>query len=182
MFSGQKNQKSQRGFTLIELIVSISVIAMMSGLFLANYHSANKRSELASAAQKTASDIRLAQQFSLGANEFNGAPPAGGWGIYFDESSPDSYIIFADIDENRNYDSGEEHARVNLPVGVSIEEIEDSDTGIIITNASVVFLPPDPITYINNSSGNNVSITLKDVNNSVKTVEVNFLGLVEVVD
>ena len=93
MFSLHKN-KDFFGFTLIELIVSISIITLITGAFLTNYHSTNKRSELANSAQKMASDIRLAQQFGLNTKQFSGAVPKGGWGAYFNKATPFFYTIF----------------------------------------------------------------------------------------
>ena len=167
------------------MLVSISVVVLMSGLFLADYHSANKRSALVNAAQKMASDIRLAQQFSSGAREFNGVPSAGGWGVYFNKTTPDYYIIFADINApagNKSYDTGEMFKQINLPAGVSIDSIiDEEDTAL--NAVAVTFLPPDPITYIAASLNKKARIALRDVNtNSVKTAEVNFLGLVEIIN
>ena len=65
-----KKFKSYAGFTLIELMVSVSIVALVSGIFLVNYHSANKQSELSMSAQKLVSDIRLAQSYSLGSKEY----------------------------------------------------------------------------------------------------------------
>jgi len=187
-FSGikiKKNTKSCAGFTLIELIVSISIIAMMSGLFLTNYHSTNKTSELRMTAQKLASDLRLAQNYSLGSKEYGGNMPAGGWGVHLDRvASPNSYIIFADSDGNKQYDSGEGDADkgglvVALPAGVSVKEINVSSP---IDFIDITFLPPDPMTNIWDGSNthNLVDIILsEDSSNTTKTVEVNFFGLIE---
>jgi prepilin-type N-terminal cleavage/methylation domain-containing protein len=177
--------KSGAGFTLIELIVSISIIAMMSSLFLTNYHSTNKRSELIMTAQKLASDIRLAQNYSLGSKEYGGNMPTGGWGAHFDKISlPNSYIIFADVDGDKQYDSGEADIdkggqTISLPAGVRIEDI---NTGSSLDSIDITFLPPDPTTNIWDGSNNYnlADITLlENTNNTTKKVEVNFFGLVE---
>lgn len=184
MFSLQKN-KDFFGFTLIELIVSISIITLITGAFLTNYHSTNKRSELINSAQKMVSDIRLAQQFSLSTKQFNGAAPKGGWGAYFNKATPSSYIIFADNNEpggDQNYDAGEEFRTVSLPAGISLNSIKDKD-GNELNTVAIVFLPPDPATYIAGVMNNKARIALKEnAGSSVKTVEVNFLGLIEVID
>jgi prepilin-type N-terminal cleavage/methylation domain-containing protein len=175
----------QNGFTLIELIVSISIIAMMSGLFLANYHSTNESTELKMTAQKLASDIRLVQNYSLGSKEYGGNMPAGGWGIHLDRVSfPNSYILFADSDGNMQYDSGESDAdkggqTISLPVGVNVGDI---DIGSSVNSVDITFLPPDPITNIWDGSNayNFVDIILIEENgNMTRTVGVNFFGLIE---
>ena len=170
---------------MLEILVSIFIIASISGIFMANYHSANKRSELINAAQKLASDIRLAQNYSLGSREFNNEAPAGGWGAYFNKATPGYYILFADINApsgNQSYDAGEEFQQIPFPSGVSIDDITDTNTGAL-NKVAIAFLPPDPITYIAASANNKAQITLRDANTGgTKTVEVNFLGLVEVIN
>lgn len=170
----KNNKKYNNGFTLIEMIASIFIIALISGLFLANYHGANKRTALTMEVQKVASDIRLVQGYSLGSKEFSGAIPAGGWGIYFTEGAL-SYIIFADVDGGKDYDVEEKVETIDLAEGVAINAVS---LGI---SASVVFLPPDPTVYLNGSSSGNVEIELSD-GETVKSIEVNSLGLVDVMN
>lgn len=173
---------------MIELVVSIAIIASITGVFLANYHSANKKSELTMAAQKLVSDIRLAQNYSLGSKEYGGSMPSGGWGVHFNKtSSPGSYRIFADGNGNMKYDTGEDDKDkggqiVNLPSGIRIEEI---NTGASINLVDITFLPPDPVTNIWDGANNYnmAQIKLQGEDESLtKTVLVNFFGLVEVVD
>lgn len=183
-----KKFKSEAGFTLMELIVSISIIVLISGVFLANYHSTNKQSELTMVAQKLVSDIRLAQNYSLGSKEYSLSVPAGGWGVHFDKvSSPGSYKIFADSNGNMEYDAGEADKdkggqTVNLPAGVTISEI---DVGVSINSVDITFLPPDPTTNIWNGVNNYNAVQIKlegEDGSLMKTVAVNFFGLVEVTD
>jgi prepilin-type N-terminal cleavage/methylation domain-containing protein len=172
-----KKIKKQHAFTLIELIISIFIITMITGLFLANYHSANERQELIMAAQKLASDIRLAQSHSLGAKEFKGNVPLGGWGVRFVLDSSD-YIIFADDDGDFSYTGvSDKHDETNLPGGITINQFIGKTTPV-----DIVFLPPDPVTYIKGDpSAISVDIQLSD-GETTKTVKVNFLGLVDVID
>lgn len=167
--------KYKQGFTLIETLVSISIIALISGIFIANYRGAEKRSNLNLAAQKVASDIRLAQNYTLGLQEFNGSFPLGGWGVYFSTVAAGQYIIFAD-NGNYQYESGvdDEYRQVILPSGITINSID-------IDPVSIVFEPPDPTTYINTVNNGEVNITLQESSSSaIKTVKVNFLGLIDV--
>lgn len=169
------------GFTLIELLVSVFIIALITGLFLADYHSINKRQKLIVAAQKMASDIKLAQQFSLGSKKHNGSTPSEGWGVYVNGSQDGSYIIFADNDGIGGYEYtaglNEEFQTVNLPDGVVISSILVN--GAPANEVNIVFLQPDPTTFINNDSAANAQIVLSN-GNTTKTVKVNSLGLVDV--
>lgn len=180
MFNRKKNKIlfDLTGFTLVELIVSIFIIVSLTALFTANYHSTNKRSQLNMAKQKLASDIRLAQNYSLGSKTYDGVnTPKGGWGAHFALADPTHYIIFADKnapDGNQAYDAGEAIETKTLPFGVTINSLTPADT------VDIIFFPPDPITYINGLSAAAARITLKEnVNNSTAAVSVNFFGLID---
>ena len=178
------------GFTLIELIVSVTIIALVTGIFLANYSSANRRSDLTMTAQKMVTDIRTAQNYALGLTRYGTSGstnvPVGGWGVHLDLQNygASKYVIFADDDGDKIYDSGEDviskGAQVTtLPNNITINSLT---TG---TKADITFLPPDPITTITGSTATSsqLDIVLKDnKTNAIKTVRVNFLGLVEVID
>lgn len=180
------------GFTLIELIVSVSIIAMVTGIFLANYSSANRRTDLTMTAQKMVTDIRLSQNYALGLARYglsgSNNVPVGGWGVHIDLNNYTNkkYVVFADDNGDKIYNSGEDDIRygaqvTTLPTNIIINSIT---TG---TKADVVFIPPDPVTTItdaaNVSTYKQIDIVLKDLKtNSIKTVRINYLGLVEVID
>lgn len=196
------------GFTLIELVVSISIIALVTGIFLANYSSANRRSDLTMTAQKMVTDIRLAQNYGLGLSRYglSGSTnvPAGGWGVHFDLTNYGNtkYLIFADDDGDSTFDAGEDNVSygaqvTSLPANIIIDSLT---VGTVVgtsvgfstqTKSDITFLPPDPITTINSpnnysedpATNKQVDIILKDLKtNNIKTVRVNYLGLAEVVD
>ncbi|MDD4271923.1 MAG: hypothetical protein PHF50_03930 [Patescibacteria group bacterium] len=174
----KKQAKNLSGFTLIELTVSIFIVVMMSGLFMVNYHDTNKRSELGVIKQKLASDIRLAQNYSLGSKTYDGVTtPGGGWGVHFDLTDPTRYIIFADKNApngDQAYDASEAVETKTLPAGITIDSLSPADT------VDIVFFPPDPITYINGLSNAAAEIVLKEnINNSTAQVSVNFFGLID---
>jgi len=203
MFKFTRN-KIKPAFTLIEMVISISIITIVTALFIVNYHSANKRTDLTMAAQNLVSDLHLAQNNALGLVKYglgsSAAVPPGGWGISF-ATSTNSYTLFADLDAPGdpgylNYDPPTEGiidygARTtSLPAGISIIELRTfrADGGSDLNSqANVTFLPPDPITniYRVDTAGTSTAIEIKlqeTQNNSIKTIRVNFLGLAEVID
>lgn len=176
-------QSMADGFTMIELLVSFFIIAMMSGLFLVNYSAITKRPALINAAQQVASDIRLVQEYSLGSKEFNGAISAGGWGMRFQSAagSNASYKIFADINGDKDKSSNEEFLTINLPGGIKINQIIVG-TAVTVTPVDMVFLPPNPGVYFSGATNpaiNSAEIQLSD-GNTTKKVLVNYLGLIDV--
>lgn len=177
---------------MLEMIISIAMITMITSLFLANYHSIEKRTDLIMTAQKLVADIHQAQSNSLGLIKYSTNVPAGGWGVNFSTLNNSQYTIFADLDANGPgymvMDAGEDSeyygARtIDLSDNIEISAIRVD--GNATTDAAVTFLPPDPFTNIYDgvSTSTTLDIELKETrNNSVKTVRVNFLGLAEVID
>jgi prepilin-type N-terminal cleavage/methylation domain-containing protein len=185
-----KNYKKS-GFTLIELLVSFFIIALMLGIFLTNYRQGERQSDLILTGQLLVSDMRFTQANALGLVMYEDNIPDGGWGIYFDKSYPNQYIIFADGNENRQYDSGEADETkggriIDLPNTIEIVDLvveNKSGTESDVNELNVVFLPPMPKTYINSLYIENkrAIITLREVNlNEDIQVKVNFVGLIEV--
>ena len=181
-----KNNK--KAFTLVELLVTSGIVAIVASMFFVNYHSTNKRSELIMAIQNLASDLRQAQSNSLGLFLYDSSSPSGGWGVHMNiNDSATSYKLFADNDGDYSYDSGESNTifggkNVNLPDGVIIDSINN---GSSVNLVDITFYPPDPDTYIYSSSATStsVTITLKEtVSETTKAVTVNFTGLVDVID
>ena len=185
--------KDQQGFTMIELIVSISIIVALTIMFVANYHNNNQRTDLIMSSQNLVSNIHLAQNNALGLVKYNSIVPAGGWGVSLDATT-NSYTVFADLQKPgtagyMKYDSSTEGivsdgARlVHLPAGIVISNIAIPGNSSL-TSANVTFLPPDPETNIYNpatgATSTDLTIQLKATgDNSIRTIKVNFLGLAE---
>lgn len=188
-------------FTLLEMVVSISIITLVSVMFIANYRSANKRTDLVMTAQNLVADLHLAQNNTLGLVKYNGTVPAGGWGINFNLAD-NTYTMFADLDAPATptnpspgymqYDPTDEGnteygARVmHLPQYIEIVSLKLAN-GTSQSQANVTFLPPDPETNIfqpiSLATSTSLEIELRETrNNSTKKVFVNFLGLTEARD
>ncbi len=202
----ESRYQGRQAFTLIEMITSISLIVMITATFMANYRSNNKRTDLIMTAQSLVADIHAAQNNTLGLVKYGTAVPAGGWGVHFSMNTPRQYIIFADLDRPDSNEPGQiwaadpgymlydpttegdtsKGARViTLPQGIEITSIEVFGASVDANMVNITFLPPDPKTNIYNgfSKATSVRITLRDLRSgTVKTIRVNFLGLVEVVD
>ncbi len=64
--------KFQSGYTLIEILVVLSIIGLLFGFGYANFRDFSRRQALASLSKQIQGDLRLAQQMS-----FSGQKPAG---------------------------------------------------------------------------------------------------------
>ena len=191
-------QKTKNGFSLIELMVSIGIIALMTVLFMSNYKTSNKRTDLTMAAQEIVADLHAAQNNSLGLVKYNGSVPPGGWGVNFNQATG-RYVVFADLNGPgtfgyMSYDTSTEGVTnygartVDISSGVSILSLNmgGNIATTSVSSTNVTFLPPDPQTNIYSSGATStvLEIKLQEKGNpvNVKTVRVNFLGLAEVTD
>ncbi len=159
------------GFTIIELLVAISIFIVVTSLVVANFRRGARSDELKIAASGLASTMRRAQTMALAGEAINGAVPAGGYGVRVAQSEPGRYIIFSDIDGNKIYGTGEElnGGITSLPANIIINAVSPTPT------ADVVFKPPKPTIYINGGAvENSLVVTLKDlISNQTKNVTIN---------
>ena len=160
-----------KGFTVIELMVVTGIIVVLTGLLLPNWKSGQKQFALQRSSHKLAQDIRRAQEMALAAEKFGGQVPYG-YGVYARQSEPDHYIIFADLNNNQDYDAGTD----GIVEDISIEKY--SSIGLLSADPlRVVFVPPDPQVIIRPAGPGFIRLVAGE-----RTLEVcvNNLGLIEV--
>lgn len=82
-------------FTLVELMISISIIAILTAAAIPSFTDFSKSQTLIQNFKTLKSDLRIAQSRSISGSTVGGAAKA--WGIYFDSSagSNTQYIVFA---------------------------------------------------------------------------------------
>jgi len=181
-----------KSFTLIEILVVVSVILILSVIAIPRFRTVNSDMALDRAAYKLARDIRNIEEMSMSAKPFKSPYfPTGGYGIAFDYTNkPKSYILFADCNNNGDYDVG--NASI-LSCSVSqsspnaypelIEEVF-LESGIILLRATppvfkLTFVPPDPEVKSQPSSASNPSVILYSKGKQ-REVSINNVGLVEI--
>jgi len=197
-FTLLNNRKANlTGFTLIELIVVITIIAVLSTIVLITFRTGQEQFTLQRSAHILAQDIRRAQELAMRAEEFHGIIPRGGFGIYLNLNRvvgtyphlTSYYILFADCNENRSYDGEATICRSLTPGVYFSEQIErrEIERGVRITEIStlspttIVFIPPDPAIRIRSGGADftNTIITLS-IGNLSERVTVNSAGLIEI--
>lgn len=166
------------GFTLVEMMVSVSIITLIMATVLFNYSSFNDRLALGSAAQEIALAIRQAQTYGLTVREAKATTGIfdKAYGIYFDSRSGSDryryYYLFADLDGDKVYDAGtgacgtvttecvEKFTIANdvyvsyVRVPVQVPEATNTETGLSCSTSTqtmftVTFLRPNPDASIN---------------------------------
>src|SRR3989338_5852128 len=91
----------RRGYTSVEIIVMLSIIAMVGVLTLVSFTGLGERGTLNRAAQTLALNIRGAQNKALGVTRVGTVTPSAISIFFTDEGS--SYFIFSDVDNSRTY-------------------------------------------------------------------------------
>ncbi len=86
----------ERGFTLIEMLVVLAIIAVISAIAVTGQSTFNQSLLLTNTAYTVAFSAREAQSFGLSSRKF-GSVQNPGYGLHFDRALPGSYILFADI-------------------------------------------------------------------------------------
>ena len=173
----------KKGFTLVELMVSVAVVGILSASVLIGWRPARAMFHLRHAAFQVAGDLRRTQQLSLSTHQFNcqTLPPENytGFGLYINTSTPTSYQVFENCSsDNHTWDSGETKETLYFPKGVIIQGLKKGGTSV--SSLSILFVPPNPDTYIDEtSSGTEAEITLTN-GASTAVIKINNSGRIEI--
>ncbi len=149
---------SQRGMSIIELLVVVFIISIITGIVVASFRAGDKTKSLRLGSEEILSLIREAQSKSLlGQSEAGNSFPKGGYGIFF-EKNLEYCILFGDYNNNREYDGvrvppfeGKEYLKhIKLRGELTVEKIVKSEEGSL-NKLSIVFVPPRPTLYYDKS-------------------------------
>lgn len=178
LFSKQINKKvnrqNQSGFTIVELIVSLAIFAIMTSLVLSKYGKFDQGVILTNLAYDVALTIRNAQSYGLNvrsasrdANAFDRVSgpvtnSGGSYGVHFDMSTPTEFIFFVDEDGDGVYDNDSKKnnngnnggnatdQKTTIKRGSSISSMCVSNTksctvgGVSVQKLDITFKRPDP--------------------------------------
>jgi prepilin-type N-terminal cleavage/methylation domain-containing protein len=143
------NQKSSQGFTLVEVLAVVVIIASFSIILLSNFRmSAPTEMAKRQVAAVIESDIKRVQSMSLAGTQYGGNI-ACGYGIHYQDKK--TYLIYAKMPpasgcsalSTRNYQAGD-------PI-LETRKISNPNLEFSGSFYDIFFEPPDPKTYINNS-------------------------------
>jgi len=186
---------SSKGFTLLELIVVVGIVATLSSIVLGGYRTGEDKFSLQRSANKLSQDLRRAENMAVMGNPapvtFGEIFPSGGYGFYFAEGMS-SYTFFCDCNDNIEYDaSGAAVSCASSTVDIPFPEIMETlsvESGVVISDVSpttafsITFFPPDPTISIigaDSQSYDEATITL-DLFGKTKTITINTVGLIDI--
>jgi len=187
-----KHSISNAGFTLVELLVSVSIFALMTALLVSKYGTFNQGILLTNLAYDVALTLRTAQSYGLNVKS---ASPTGNefnlpYGVHFSKKSPLQILFFSDGNQNGTYDNGEYTiSTYNIKRGSRVKDVCASNGHSQCTNSGdtldIVFRRPDPTAFIkqgNNSHDVRAEILLESSDGGRKKVIVNKTGQIAVSD
>ncbi len=143
---------SQKGFTLVEMIVTISIIGILSTLLLVNFRSTSTGD---SARRETAnvveSDLRRVQSMAIAGSGVNGSPVCG-FGAH--QIRENAYILFARPLPSSGSCKSDSRERVYLEGDLVIEERVFHNIKMQFLGSTfedVYFEIPNPTTFLDGS-------------------------------
>lgn len=171
------------GFTIIELMTVIVIIATVTVITAASYHQGKSQKVLDGQAYQLKQDLRQAQEWALSAYEIDGTPSYG-YGIYIRQGN-DSYILYSDDNNNKQYDSGFDRENRVVALNEKIEITSCVSGGANISSGiSINYIAPDLTAKIIDGGGGDhetLEINFGVINgDGIRTVVANIAGLVYV--
>jgi type II secretory pathway pseudopilin PulG len=186
---------TKKSFTLTELLISISIIVLLSGVFLAEYQRGESTRNLNDTSQELVQNIRRMQSAALTEEKFKEEIPLYGYGLVFIEAPTwySQYRLFANTngdseEHKKKYDTSDKEIEiVKLSSGITMIGLNvEFDKGIFIDGSSQTeahfVVHPNGNIYINGDSINDgkelkIKLYWRD---TTKTVTVTNKGLVEI--
>ena len=86
----------KKGFTLIEVLVSMAIFTILFGITLVAFQQTRKIERLRGSTLQLVSDLQKAQNFASTGISQSGTVPVGGYGVHLEKNAT-SYQIFADM-------------------------------------------------------------------------------------
>lgn len=167
---------SQRGFTLLELLMAVAIMSIIAAIALVRTDLIQSDAEINSAGQQIVNMAKRARQQSISVAEYKGIFPS--YGLYFDINNPNEFIIYAncipdddfsgEVDHNDNFDYNSDG---HLDCHNEINNAGGSSPGP--TQASKV----EVIELENNAKITSIEVKVKDStpDSGLNSVSVNYL-------
>ena len=154
------NSSIKSGFTLVELLVALGIIAIVFSLSFAAYREFSRRQQLTEAVNVFKSNLFLAQQRALSGERSICASGEvlNGYRVYFD--NPASYIVFADCGKPWPQTWDDQPIKwVNLPSGIT-KSAGPADIYFKVLAQGTAFDKDETVIFTQVSSGKILNVTI----------------------
>lgn len=179
------------GFTLVELMVSVGIFALMTTFLLAKYGTFNQSVLLTNLAYDVALTIRNAQSYGLNVRSVGDVENFDtAYGVHFSDSANTLFTFFADPIKDGIYTSDKKISDYLIKRGSVISDLcvgndssSCSSTGVDTVDVSFIRPNPDGIIKINGATSPSykyAEITLRATDGSLKKVVVRSTGQIAI--
>ncbi len=158
--------RKKRGFTLIEVVVAMSIFATLSGIVTINLLHAQSKTSLDTELNSLLAEIKSQQTLAMSGSMQNGSAPTE-YGIYFDSTS---YTLFAGSTYTANNPT---NFVISLDNNVTFTSVTFPSNTIIFQRAS------GEIANFNSSQN---QIILTNQGGETKTITLNQAGVITSVE
>lgn len=176
-----RTRRAPAGFTLVEIVITMAIMAIIMTLSLVNFSSVTSSSGSKLGNETLVSDLRTMAQKSLMKEYFQGRPTYG-WGAYIDFAA-DSYTLFADFNGDKLYDPVEKYRSVDLSGKLQIVKgtLDGSD---YTDHISILFGNENAFAHIDNTwltpdLGLFIIETSNELGANAKHISISSLGVVD---
>lgn len=160
-----------KAFTLIEIIVSIGIIALLSGIMITYNRSGERQIVIFKEQARVISALSRVKSFSISTFSDGKTDIPCGYGVHLE--APRTFLIFKDIasdcsvSDNKYSGTNEIFESFNLDLTVMFDSLTLSD---------IIFIPPDPSVIITPAQYQ-ATIVIKTIDGgSSATIKVNNAG------
>lgn len=175
-----------KGFTIPELLISVFIIVLMTVIAVPSWRAGETTLALDRAAHKLAQDIRKATELAQRAQSFQCATGSiKGYGMYFSSATPISYILYAECNGDKDYDSGVGGDTI-VPPTITLENRIQIESTIPSSSFSVLFEPPTPLIFIR-QPGNSTEFSQAQIRLSIiddpsrfKVITITTKGIIDI--
>lgn len=156
-FKNDSSVKNKRGFTLVELLVTLSIFVIVTSVVLFSQRSFNTSIVLTNLAYELSLYIRQAQVYGVSGRSAgfdNESTPSHGVHLSTAQENKENkkIIFFSDLNEDGVYNDDEIDSQYNIGRNNKISSILKWSNGVFSSESSatvdIVFRRPDPDAYI----------------------------------
>lgn len=152
-----KSKLKNRGFTLLEMVVVLTIFLITTVIVLSNFKGFSRKSSLDLLAQEMSLVIRQAQVYGIATKfqDTGGVKDFPSYGIYINVVNPTHFILFADQNDSGKYEASDvQLEQFNLYGGARIKDLLDENDNPLPRinggiNVAMVFRRPAVETLFN---------------------------------
>jgi len=184
------NLETTKGFTLVELLVTISLFVVLTTIVLFSQSKFNGSVLLTNLAYDVALTVRQAQTFGVNVRESSADVFDKAYGVHFDISDPAHFVLFADsFGDDKKYTTGSD-SEVNsysIKRGNKVSDICVTSSGTSdceINKLDITFLRPEPDAIFESDPAKSgiteAKIIISSANGDKRNVLINSTGQISI--